>query len=183
MAHRAFTQWNEPHGHSLAGQSSPWVNLIPMETSRLTAFVTWQRSVQLAAEILKLAQAAQGRPQRCLDDLAEEAIQRAASLGDSYLNLETGFELWSLNDGRALALYTRLKTAEIAGLLPERDIRRLLGMFEEVERMMENYLRAQAKAEEARKTVPQARSRWQPHAQDGFKPLSESKVPRPRRET
>jgi len=73
----------------------------------------------------------------------------------------------ALTIGRALALYTRLKTAEIAGLLPERDIRRLLGMFEEVERMMENYLRAQAKAEEARKTVPQARSRWQPHPQDG----------------
>jgi len=50
-----------------------------METSRLTAFVTWQRSVQLAAELLKLAQTAPGRTQRCLDDLADEALQRATA--------------------------------------------------------------------------------------------------------
>jgi hypothetical protein len=94
--------------------------------------------------------------------------------------MEPGFELWSLNDGRALALYTRLKAAEISGLLPEREARRLLGLFEEVERMMENYLRAQAKAEAAQ--GPQARSAWKPTAQDEFKRLSESKAPRPRRE-
>jgi hypothetical protein len=151
-----------------------------METHRLNAFVTWQRSVQLAAEILKLAHTAQGFTQRFLDDLANDAIQRAASLGDNYLNLETGFELWCLNDSRALALYTRLKTAETAGLLPEREARRLIGMFEDVERMMENYLRAQAKAEAA--PAPQARSPWKPSGHDGFKPLSESKGPRPRRE-
>jgi len=152
-----------------------------METHRLNAFVTWQRSVQLAAEILKLAQPAQGFTQPFLDELANEAIQRAASLGDNYLNLEKGFELWCLNDSRALTLYTRLKTAEAAGLLPERDSRRLLGMFEDVERMMENYLRAQAKAEAA--PAAPARSPWRPSDREAFKPLSESKGPRPRRET
>jgi len=153
-----------------------------METHRLNAFVTWQRSVQLAAEILKLSQSAPARAQRSLDDLADEAMQRAASLGDSYLNLEPGFELWSLNDGRALALYTRLKAAEASGLLPEREVRRLLGLFEEVERMMENYLRSQAKAEETRTAGASARPRWQPRTRDEFKPLSESTTPRPRRE-
>ena len=63
---------------------------------------------------------------------------------------------------------------------PEREARRLLGLFEEVERMMENYLRAQAKAEAAQ--GPQARSAWKPTAQDEFKRLSESKAPRPRRD-
>jgi hypothetical protein len=155
-----------------------------METSRLNAFVTWQRSVQLAAELLKLAQTAPGRTQRCLDDLADEALQRATALGDSYLNLETGFELWSLNDVRAVALYTRLKAAETSGLLPEREARRLLALFEEVERMMENYLRAQAKAGEARESSGRASARapWRAHAQEGFQPLSESKGLRPRRE-
>ncbi len=175
-----FTQWDEPHRRTLAGRPLRPVNGYLMESSRLNTFVTWQRSVQLAAEIIKLAQTAQGGAQRCLEAIAEEAIQRAASLGDSYLNMETGFELWSLNDGRAIALYTRLKTAEISGLLPEREARRLLGLFEEVERMMENYLRAQAKAEAAQ--APQARSAWKPTAQDEFKRLSESKAPRPRRE-
>lgn len=151
-----------------------------MESPRLNTFVTWQRSVQLAAEILKLAQTAQGFTQRFLDDMANDAMQRAASLGDNYLNLEKGFELWGLNDSRALALYTRLKTAETAGLLPERDCRRLLGMFEDVERMMENYLRAQAKAEAA--PAAPARSPWRPSDREAFKPLSESKGPRPRRE-
>ena len=155
-----------------------------METSRLNAFVTWQRSVQLAAELLKLSLNAQGRGQRCLEDLAEEATQRAAALADSYLNLETGFELWSLNDGRALALYTRLRTVEAAGLLPERDCQRLLAQCEDVERMMENYLRAQAKATEAREAGGRAPARapWRPNTPDGFQPLSESKGLRPRRE-
>jgi hypothetical protein len=153
-----------------------------MESHRLNTFVTWQRSVQLAAEILKLSQTSQPRAQRFFDELADTATHYAASVGYNYLSLEAGFELWATVDSAALALYTRLKAAEIAGLLSEREARRLLGLFEEVERMMENYLRAQAKAEEARKTVPQARSRWQPHPQDEFKPLSESKAPRPRRE-
>jgi len=46
--------------------------------------------------------------------------------------------------------------------------------------MMENYLRAQAKAEAAQ--GPQARSAWKPTAQNEFMRLNESKAPRPRRE-
>ena len=151
-----------------------------METHRLNAFVTWQRSVQLAAEILKLSQTSQPRAQRFFDELADTANHYAASVGYNYLSLEAGFELWATVDSAALALYTRLKAAEISGLLPEREARRLLGLFEEVERMMENYLRAPAKAEAVPAT--QARSPWKPSGHDGFKPLSESKGPRPRRE-
>lgn len=151
-----------------------------MESQRLNTFVTWQRSVQLAAEIIKISQTSQPRAQRFFDELADTATHYAASLGYNYLNLEAGFELWATIDSAALALYTRLKAAEISGLLPEREARRLLGLFEEVERMMENYLRTDAKAESAQ--APQARSAWKPTAQDEFKRLSESKSPRPRRE-
>ena len=153
------------------------MNADVMDTHQLNSFVTWQRSVQLAAEILKLSQTSQPRTQRFFDDLADTAAHYAASLGYNYLSLEVGFGLYATVDSGALALYARLKTAEAAGLLPEREIRRLLAMFDEVERMMEKYVGPAKKFpyEDAERT--KIKPDWR--KEEDFKPLNGSKYPRP----
>jgi len=149
-----------------------------MDTHRLNAFVTWQRSVQLAAEILKLPSSVRASQPRFFDELTEDAIGRAANLADYHLNPEPMFASWSACDTRALALSVRLKSAELAGLIPEREARRLLSMHEEVERMVENYLRAQAKPDSSDPERTEIRPSWR--KDEGFKPLNGSKYPRPK---
>lgn len=153
-----------------------------METTRLNEFITWQRSVLLAVEIQKLSQSVDSRHQAFLDALTHAAMERAANIADHFFNLEKDFALWGLNDTRAINLYTQLKVAEIAGVMPERDARRLQTQFEEVERMMDKFLQGQNTAgTTVAKISPGA---WKDHSAgrtEGFRSLNEGKAPRPSR--
>ncbi len=151
-----------------------------MDTHRLNSFVTWQRSVQLAAEITKLPASIRTPAPRFFEELTEDAIGRAANLADCYLNPEPMFSSWGSCDTRALALSVRLKAAELAGLIPEREARRLLAMHEEVERLAENYFRSREKPTSTDPERTEIRPSWR---KEDFKPLTESKYPRPKQGT
>lgn len=150
-----------------------------MDTHRLHSFVPWQRSVQLAAEIVKLPASIKAQDPRFFEELTEDAIGRAANLADGYLHQEPMFNAWSTCDTRALGLCVRLKAGELSGIIPEREARRLLGMQEEVERLVENYFRSQERPAAIDPERTEMRSSWR---KEDFRPLNESKGPRPRRE-
>lgn len=151
-----------------------------MDTHRLNSFVTWQRSVQLAAEIIKLPDAVKTKDAHFFDQLLEDAIGRAANLGDCYINPDPMFDSWGSCDSRALGLSVRLKAAELAGLIPEREARRLISMHEEVERLVENYFRSKEKATTTDPERTEIRPSWR---KEDFRPLNESKYPRPKQGT
>lgn len=153
-----------------------------METTRLNDFITWQRSVLLAVEIQKLSHTVDSRHQAFLGDLTHTAMERAANIADHFLNLEEGFALWGLNDTRAIHLYTQLKVAEIAGVIHEREARRLQTHFDEVERMMDKFLQGQSAAGAlAVKAAPAAWKDYNAPRTEGFRPLNEGKEPRTKR--
>jgi hypothetical protein len=148
-----------------------------MDTHRLNSFLPWQRSVQLAAEIIKLPASIKTQDPRFFEELTEDAIGRAANLADCYLNPEPMFSSWGSFDTRALALSVRLKAAELAGLIPEREARRLLAMHDEVERAVEHYFRSREQPTSTDPERTEIRPSWR---KDDFKPLSGSKYPRPK---
>jgi hypothetical protein len=147
------------------------------EPTRLNNFVIWQRSVLLAADLLKLRRNVPERDQRFADDLVKDAIHLAGNVADNYLSEEDDGFGWSFPAQNTATVYTQIKIAELAGVIPEAEARKLLAQCDDLGRMLANYRRSQKEKAQAMAADRASGEGW--GKRDGFKPLSGSKYPRP----
>ena len=147
------------------------------EPTRLNNFIIWQRSVLLAADLLKIRRSIPERDQRFADELVKESIHLAGGVADNYLSEEDDGFGWSFPAQNTATVYTQIKTAELAGIIPEAEARKLLAQCDDLGRMLANYRRSLKEKSQAMAT---ARANGEGRGQrDGFRPLSGAKYPRP----
>lgn len=111
-----------------------------MDKTPLPLFVTWQKSVLLAAQLFRQPWAAEHRRQG--EDLQREGLHLACALAAAHAANPPEPADWELALGGCAELYTRIKVAELSGALGEREARALLGSCEELERHVQGVRRA-----------------------------------------
>ena len=128
-----------------------------MEIASLSNFVTWQKSVRLAADVIKLTQ----RPSLSRHPWACDQLRRAALSVPS--NIAEGYERRAEKDterfyliakGSCAEVLTQIKVAQFAELMTQQEAASVLAQCEEILRLIAGVLKARRLARESNAFAP-----------------------------
>ena len=128
-----------------------------MEIASLSNFVTWQKSVRLAAAVIKLTQ----RPSLSRHLWACDQLRRAALSVPS--NIAEGYERRAEKDterfylmakGSCAEVLTQIKVAQFAELMTQQEAAPVLAQCEEILRLVAGVLKARRLARESNAFAP-----------------------------
>ncbi len=129
-----------------------------MEIASLSNFVTWQKSVRLAADVIKLTQ----RPSLSRHPWACDQLRRAALSVPS--NIAEGYERRAEKDterfyliakGSCAEVLTQIKVAQFAELMTQQEAASVLAQCEEILRLIAGVLKARRLARESNAFAPE----------------------------
>ena len=123
-----------------------------MEIASLTNFVTWQKAVRLAADVIKLTQ----RTSLCRHLWACDQLRRAALSVPS--NIAEGYErraekgtdrFYLIAKGSCAEVLTQIKVAQLAHLMSQQEADPILAQCEEILRLIAGVLKARRLARDS----------------------------------
>jgi four helix bundle protein len=128
-----------------------------METSSLSNFVTWQKSVRLAADVIKLTQrtSLNRHPWAC-DQLRRAALSVPSNIAEGYeRRAEKDTErFYLIAKGSCAEVLTQIKVAQLADLLSPQEAMQVLSQCEEILRLIAGVLKARRLARDSNTLEP-----------------------------
>lgn len=130
-----------------------------MEISSLSNFVTWQKSVLLPADVIKLTQrtSLNRHPWAC-DQLRRAALSVPSNIAEGYeRRAEKDAErFYLIAKGSCAEVLTQMKVAQLADLLSPQEATPVLSQCEEILRLIAGVLKARRLAREPNGLVPRS---------------------------
>jgi len=130
-----------------------------MEIASLSNFVTWQKSVRLAADVIKLSQRSSlSRHPWAYDQLRRAALSVQSNIAEGYeRRAEKDTErFYLIAKGSCAEVLTQIKVAQLADLLSQQDAVPVLAQCEEILRLIAGVIKARRLARDSNTLEPQA---------------------------
>jgi four helix bundle protein len=128
-----------------------------MEASSLSNFVTWQKSVQLAADVIKLTQRTSlNRHLWACDQLRRAALSVPSNIAEGYerrADKDTE-RFYLIAKGSCAEVLTQIKVALLADLMARQDAAPILAQCEEILRLIAGVIKARRLARDANAFAP-----------------------------
>ena len=132
-----------------------------MEIASLSNFVTWQKSVRLAADVIKLTQrtSLSRHPWAC-DQLRRAALSVPSNIAEGYeRRAEKDTErFYLIAKGSCAEVLTQIKVAQLADLLSQQEAAPIVAQCEEILRLIAGVLKARRLVRDSNAFAPQASS-------------------------
>ena len=131
-----------------------------MEIASLSNFVTWQKSVRLAADVIKLTQRTSlSRHSWACDQLRRAALSVPSNIAEGYeRRAEKDTErFYLIAKGSCAEVLTQLNVAQLAELLSPQEAAPVLSQCEEILRLIAGVLKARRLAREPNALAQQTR--------------------------
>ena len=129
-----------------------------MEIPSLSNFVTWQKSVRLAADVIKLTQRTSlSRHLWACDQLRRAALSVPSNIAEGYerrAEKDTD-RFYLIAKGSCAEVLTQLKVAQLADLLSPQEAAPALAQYEEILRLIAGALKARRLARDSNAFAPQ----------------------------
>ena len=132
-----------------------------MEIASLSNFVTWQKSVRLAADVIKLTQRTSlSRHLWACDQLRRAALSIPSNIAEGYeRRAEKDTErFYLIAKGSCAEVLTQLQVAQLADLLSPQEAAPLQAQCEEVLRLIAGVLKARRLARDSNTLEPKTPS-------------------------
>ena len=128
-----------------------------MEIASLSNFVTWQKSVRLAADVIKLTQRTSlSRHLWACDQLRRAALSVPSNIAEGYeRRAEKDTErFYLIAKGSCAEVLTQIKVAQLAELMTQQEVAPVLAQCEEILRLIAGVLKARRQARESNAFAP-----------------------------
>ena len=132
-----------------------------MEISSLSNFVTWQKSVRLAADVIKLThRTSLNRHLWACDQLRRAALSVPSNIAEGYeRRAEKDTErFYLIAKGSCAEVLTQITVAQLANLLSPQEATPVLAQCEEILRLIAGVLKARRLARDSNALEPQGPS-------------------------
>ena len=130
-----------------------------MEIASLSNFVTWQKSVRLAADVIKLTQrtSLSRHPWAC-DQLRRAALSVPSNIAEGYeRRAEKDTErFYLIAKGSCAEVLTQIKVVQLADLLSQQEATPVVAQCEEILRLIAGVLKARRLARDSNAFAPEA---------------------------
>jgi four helix bundle protein len=132
-----------------------------MEIASLSNFVTWQKSVRLAADVIKLTQRTSlSRHLWACDQLRRAALSVSSNIAEGYeRRAEKDTErFYLIAKGSCAEVLKQIKVAQLAELMTQQEAAPVLAQCEEILRLIAGVLKARRLARDSNTLEPQGPS-------------------------
>ncbi len=129
-----------------------------MEIASLSNFVTWQKSVRLAADVIKLTQRTSlSRHLWACDQLRRAALSVPSNIAEGYeRRAEKDTErFYLIAKGSCAEVLTQIKVAQLADLLSQQESAPIVAQCEEILRLIAGVLKARRLVRDSNAFAPQ----------------------------